>query len=62
MLSPNDCELDHMMPLSRGGLHTRDNVQLVAAMVNQAKGAMNCDEFIQLCVDVATHSASVASD
>jgi 5-methylcytosine-specific restriction endonuclease McrA len=32
-------EFDHIIPLSRGGSHTRDNIQLAHAYCNRLKGA-----------------------
>jgi 5-methylcytosine-specific restriction endonuclease McrA len=60
-LSPDDCELDHCVPLSRGGQHVRDNVQLVTSAINRAKGAMTSDEFVQMCVDVAVKAGRVGA-
>lgn len=36
---PNAPELDHIMPLSRGGGHTRSNTQCLCRACNQTKGA-----------------------
>ena len=48
-LTPNNASLDHMVPVSRGGAHTIENMQVVLTKVNHAKGTMTQDEFIQLC-------------
>lgn len=32
-------ELDHVMPLSKGGTHSMDNVQLLCRKCNQRKGS-----------------------
>jgi len=54
-LTPENCAMDHIVPLSRGGTHTKDNAQLVAAEVNKAKGTMLEQEFIQLCREVVAY-------
>lgn len=51
-LTPENCSIDHIMPLCKGGGHAKDNAQLVVMEVNRAKGMMTEDEFIQLCHDV----------
>jgi hypothetical protein len=60
-LTPDDCELDHCFPVSRGGQHVRDNVQLVTTDINRAKGPMTSDEFVEMCVDVALRSGRCVS-
>jgi 5-methylcytosine-specific restriction endonuclease McrA len=54
-LTPSNCSLDHIIPLSRGGAHTLDNVQIVRDEVNRAKGQMTDDELFGLCVDIGKH-------
>lgn len=54
-LSPDNCEADHVIPVSRGGSNTMENIQLVRSEVNAAKGTMTLDEFISMCNDVANH-------
>ncbi|MBS1984806.1 MAG: HNH endonuclease [Bdellovibrionales bacterium] len=36
---PSSPELDHIVPMSRGGSHTRENVQCLCRACNHAKGA-----------------------
>jgi 5-methylcytosine-specific restriction endonuclease McrA len=36
---PNSPELDHIIPLAKGGDHTKSNVQCVCASCNRKKGA-----------------------
>ena len=48
-LTPYNCALDHIVPLSKGGTHTKGNAQLVSADVNRAKGGLLEEEFISLC-------------
>lgn len=51
-ITPSNCSLDHIIPLSRGGTHTKDNAQLVSEEINRAKGMMTEKEFVELCRDV----------
>lgn len=59
-LSPENCAMDHIIPLSRGGTHTKDNAQLVATEVNKAKGTMLEQEFVQLCREVIAYADNKA--
>ncbi len=59
-LTPENCAMDHIIPLSRGGTHTKDNAQLVAAEVNKAKGTMLEQEFVQLCREVIAYADNKA--
>lgn len=45
-MSPDCASLDHIKPLSKGGTHTLDNVQIVHPVVNALKGEMLQQEFI----------------
>lgn len=56
LLTPDNCALDHIIPLSRGGAHTKDNAQFVTIDVNRAKGMFLDEEFIQLCRDVIAYA------
>ena len=55
-LTPDNCAMDHIVPLSRGGTHTKDNAQLVTTEVNKAKGTLLEEEFIQVCRDVVAYA------
>lgn len=54
-LVPATASLDHKQPLSRGGLHTMANVQVVRSDINAAKGTMSNEEFIAMCCEVADY-------
>lgn len=54
-LTPETSSLDHMLPVSRGGSHGIDNVQIILQRVNAAKGTMTNEEFIETCRLVAEH-------
>lgn len=47
VLSPDCASLDHITPLSKGGTHTLDNVQIVHPVVNALKGEMASIELIR---------------
>lgn len=51
-LTPENCSMDHIVPLSKGGAHSKENAQLVVIEANKAKGMMTEEEFAQLCRDV----------
>jgi 5-methylcytosine-specific restriction endonuclease McrA len=52
-LQPEDASLDHIVPVSRGGPHLLENVQVLHTAVNRAKGALTTAEFIALCREVS---------
>lgn len=52
-LTPENVGADHKTPVTRGGGHGLDNIALVLASVNAAKGAMTLDEFVDMCRKVA---------
>lgn len=53
-LTPKNAELDHKIPLSRGGANDLANLQWLSKEVNRAKGTMDNDEFIAMCKRVAS--------
>ena len=54
-LTVENCSIDHKQPRCDGGNSESGNIQLVTEQINQAKGSMSNEEFIQLCCDVARH-------
>ena len=50
---PHTYEFDHIIPSSRGGDNSIDNLGLCTKQANRAKGNMTKDEFINLCKLVA---------
>ena len=59
VLTPETVSLDHIVPLSKGGVSTTDNIQFVTHEANQAKSTLSQEEFIKLCRDVVkTHGAT----
>lgn len=47
--------LDHVVPSCLGGRDVIENLQVVTAQANTAKGTLSMDEFVELCCDVARH-------
>jgi len=55
-LDRQDASIDHVVPLSKGGRHEVDNLELVHTAVNRMKGTLTAEEFVSWCVKVAVHS------
>ena len=53
--------LDHKHPLSRGGTHTFDNLQLICADCNYAKRARTDEEFRAWLLDLIGHSFELSA-
>lgn len=45
-LQDEQIHLDHVIPLSRGGAHSEDNLRVTCADCNIKKGALTADEFL----------------
>lgn len=54
-------EIDHIVPLSKGGTSDLCNAGLSTKMVNRAKAQMCLDEFYQLCELVLAHRSLTGS-
>lgn len=52
---PREYAFDHIIPASRGGSNTIDNLGLCTRAVNAAKSDMTPDEFHELCRQVIAH-------
>lgn len=51
------CEIDHILPETRGGSDDLTNLRLVCTRANEAKGNMTDDEFLELCCNVLWKSS-----
>ena len=49
-------ELDHIIPVSKGGKNEPSNLQWLAPEVNQCKNDMTVDEFMAVCINVLSHA------
>lgn len=56
LMRPETYSLDHIIPISRGGKSSIENVGLVKLDVNYAKHNLMPNEFIALCHRVASHN------
>jgi 5-methylcytosine-specific restriction endonuclease McrA len=56
-----DADLDHIIPQSRGGLATLDNLRWTWRRANEAKGNMTDSEFLDLCRDVIARTDVLTS-
>ena len=53
---PSTYHFDHIIPRSRGGDNSLDNLGICTKKANEAKGDMTPDEFLNLCKQVISHS------
>lgn len=61
-LEPQTAALDHIVPVSRGGEHRMENVQILQKQVNRVKHTLTNEEFIALCREVVAHADSANSN
>jgi 5-methylcytosine-specific restriction endonuclease McrA len=54
--NPRSYEFDHIIPVSRGGDNSLDNLGLCIKEANRAKQNMTPDELINLCKAILTHN------
>lgn len=55
-LEREESSLDHVQPISKGGKHEEQNIELVHAVINRMKGSLTAEEFVEWCVKVAVFS------
>ena len=53
---PRTYNFDHIIPVSRGGLNTLDNMGICTKKANSAKSDMTPEEFIDLCKKVLKYN------
>lgn len=56
LLADDDYSFDHIVPKSRGGDNSIENLGITKATVNYSKHAMTDEEYIQLCLKVVKHA------
>lgn len=54
--NPVDISFDHIIPVSKGGANTLDNLGICTKQVNQSKTDMTPDEYLNLCKKVLEHA------
>lgn len=52
---PRTYSFDHILPVSRGGDNSIDNLGIATKVVNQAKSNLTNEEFVELCKNVLAH-------
>lgn len=55
-LYQNDYNFDHIIPTTRGGQNTFDNLGILHEIVNMMKGDLTPDELIEWCVKILVHN------
>ena len=58
---PRTYEFDHIIPVSRGGLNTLDNLQICTKQANQAKRNLTDDEFVTLCSKIVKYRKAIGA-
>lgn len=58
---PSTYQFDHIIPASRGGNNSLDNLGICTRRINIAKGNMTPDEFIFMCKSVLEHNGYTIS-
>lgn len=61
-LALRERELDHTVPLSRGGMHTLANLAIMCRCCNQAKGVQTISELIAHIERIHAHLAQIAEN
>ena len=60
-LTPSDASMDHIVPLSRGGKHSIENIQIVHRQINAMKGTMTQEELIAIAREIVAHAEPAKS-
>jgi len=60
-LTPEDANLDHVVPIAAGGKHVMQNVQVVHKVINQMKSTLPKDAFIEWCRRVVAYADNARS-
>ena len=57
LLTPENATPDHIVPVTKGGSHSIENIQIVTEEANRAKGELTMEEFRSLCARVLEWTA-----
>jgi CRISPR/Cas system Type II protein with McrA/HNH and RuvC-like nuclease domain len=55
-LTPSNAAMDHIVPLSRGGKHSIENIQILHRQVNAMKGTLSQEDLIALAREIVAYS------
>lgn len=58
--NPRSYEFDHIIPRSRGGSNTFDNLEITTREANRLKGNLTLDELLTLCEKILAHHGRLA--
>jgi 5-methylcytosine-specific restriction endonuclease McrA len=61
LLKPKTYQCDHILPVSKGGKSSLENMGLACKEANQAKSDMIMDDFLKLCKEVLEHNGYTVS-
>ena len=56
LFKPKSYHCDHIIPVSKGGMSSLENMGLSCKEANMAKSDMSLDDFLQLCKEVLNHN------
>jgi hypothetical protein len=56
LITTGTASLDHLVPVSKGGAHTNDNVAWVHSEINRMKGQLSLEEFVAWCAKVVQYT------
>jgi 5-methylcytosine-specific restriction endonuclease McrA len=54
-LDPSTSNVDHVVPVSKGGKHVMENLVVLHRDVNRAKNTMIADQFVSMCCAIAVN-------
>ncbi len=57
-----NASLDHIVPLSKGGTSTKENLRWVLLEINRAKGELTHQQFVEMCRSVVLASSPLPTE